>query len=131
MGAQPPFQPIDPMDMEFTPLTEVILNNPHSRLGQFHLDGEPQPGAYLELEGQTYQVLERKHRYLLKDGRYQRHEITLYVQKSHSPVEKSLWDGRWVMGDSTCKFNARSELLRCAVNPGGPCQHCIDYQSSV
>lgn len=126
-----PISPIDSMDMEFTPRTEVILNHPYSRLGQFQLDGNPQPGAYLELDGQTYQVLERKHRYLLKAGRYQLHETTLYVQKSHLPLEKSLWDGNWVIGDSTCKFNARSELLRCAVNPSGPCQNCVHYQPRV
>lgn len=29
------------------------------------------------------------------------------------------------MGDPTCRFNARSRYLRCAVNPAGPCLNCV------
>ncbi|MEP0869523.1 DUF6464 family protein [Trichocoleus desertorum AS-A10] len=32
-------------------------------------------------------------------------------------------------GDITCRFNARSAHLRCAVNPLGPCQDCRYYES--
>jgi len=32
------------------------------------------------------------------------------------------------VGDITCKFNARSPYLRCAVNPEGPCVGCSHYQ---
>ena len=32
-------------------------------------------------------------------------------------------------GDITCRFNARSPHLRCAVNPIGPCQDCRYYES--
>jgi hypothetical protein len=110
--------------------TEIVLSNTRSTLGHLYLNWNPQPGAYLELEGQTYLVLERKHRYLLKSGRYQLHKIALHVQKAHPLVEKSLVDGRWVIGDPTCTYNARSELLRCAVNPSGPCDRCIHYQPS-
>ncbi|HEY9903895.1 MAG TPA: DUF6464 family protein [Candidatus Sericytochromatia bacterium] len=107
---------------------EVILSHPSSTLGHLYLDWNPQPGAYLEVEGQTYMVLERRHRYLLKSGRYQLHKIALYVQKVDVPVEVSLLDGRWVIGDITCSYNARSELLRCAPNPRGPCDRCVHYQ---
>jgi len=109
-------------------LTEVILTHPYSTLGHLYLDGQPQPGTYLEVEGQTYLVLERKHRYLLKSGRYSLDKITLYVQKSHILTERSLLDGHWVIGDITCLYNARSELLRCAVNPNGSCDRCTHYQ---
>ncbi|WAL60717.1 DUF6464 family protein [Thermocoleostomius sinensis] len=34
----------------------------------------------------------------------------------------------YVIGDFTCRFNARSTYLRCAVNPFGPCQDCSHYQ---
>jgi hypothetical protein len=34
-----------------------------------------------------------------------------------------------LIGDITCKFNARSAYLRCAVNPDGPCQGCRYYQA--
>ena len=31
------------------------------------------------------------------------------------------------IGDITCSNNARSEFLRCAINPSGPCEGCKDY----
>jgi hypothetical protein len=111
-----------------SPITEVILTHPYSTLGHLHLDGQPQPGTYLEVEGQTYLILERKHRYLLKSGRYLLDKITLYVQRFPTLTERSLFDGHWVIGDISCLYNARSELLRCAVNPNGSCDRCIHYQ---
>ena len=33
-----------------------------------------------------------------------------------------------IIGDLSCRFNARSPYLRCAVNPLGPCQSCSHYQ---
>jgi hypothetical protein len=107
---------------------EVILSHPRSTLGHLYLDWNPQPGAYLEVEGQTYIVLERRHRYLLRSGHYQLHKIALYVQKFDAPADVSLLDGRWVIGDITCSYNARSELVRCAINPSGPCDRCVHYQ---
>jgi Family of unknown function (DUF6464) len=35
----------------------------------------------------------------------------------------------FVIGDITCELNAHSPLLRCAVNPQGPCAGCRDYQA--
>jgi hypothetical protein len=116
--------------MESQP-TEIILNQPQSSLGRVYLDWHPQPGAYLEVEGETYLVLERRHRYQLKSGRYQLHQTTLYVQPCERPQEKSLLDGQWVIGDATCFYNARSELLRCAVNPLGPCDRCPHYHAHL
>ena len=107
---------------------EIILSHPRSTIGHLPLPWNPQPGAYLEVDGQTYRVLERRHRYQLRSGRYQLHKIALYVQKCDALTEGSLLDGRWVIGDLTCRYNARSELLRCAVNPGGPCDRCPHYQ---
>jgi hypothetical protein len=34
----------------------------------------------------------------------------------------------FIIGDFTCQFNARSHLLRCAINPSGPCEGCLHYQ---
>ncbi|MEQ8381684.1 DUF6464 family protein [Coleofasciculus chthonoplastes] len=34
----------------------------------------------------------------------------------------------YLIGDITCRFNARSAYIRCAVNPLGPCDNCCDYQ---
>jgi hypothetical protein len=107
---------------------EVILSHSRFTLGHLYLDWNPQPGAYLEVEGQTYMVLERRHRYLLRSGRYQLHKIALYVQKCEIPADISLLDGRWVIGDITCSYNARSELVRCAINPSGLCDRCVHYQ---
>lgn len=35
----------------------------------------------------------------------------------------------YLIGDLTCRFNARSTHLRCAVNPSGPCKDCPYYES--
>ncbi|MBD1937599.1 DUF6464 family protein [Microcoleus sp. FACHB-68] len=32
------------------------------------------------------------------------------------------------LGDPSCRFNAKSAYIRCAVNPIGPCQDCPQYQ---
>lgn len=104
--------------------TEVIVTQPRKFLGRVKLDWNPQPGHYLDLKGKTYTVLERRHRYQLRSGRYQLAKIALYVQIASRPVEQSLISGHWVVGDANCRFNARSELLRCAVNPDGPCADC-------
>ncbi len=34
----------------------------------------------------------------------------------------------YIFGDLTCRFNARSPYLRCAVNPSGPCKECPYYE---
>jgi Family of unknown function (DUF6464) len=104
--------------------TEVILTQSRETLAKVRLDWTPQPGNYLDLDGQTYTVLERRHRYQLKYGRYKLDKIALYVQSAIRPEEQSLVDGDWVIGDATCIYNARSILLRCAVNPIGPCEGC-------
>ncbi len=108
--------------------TEIYQTHPRRSLGKVHLDWVPQPGAYLEHEGKTYTVLERRHRYQLKGGRYQLHHIALYVQATAWVGERTLWQGRWVVGDASCRLNAHSELIRCAVNPDGPCQDCRFYE---
>ncbi len=35
----------------------------------------------------------------------------------------------YIVGDITCRFNARSAYLRCATNPSGPCKQCPHYES--
>jgi hypothetical protein len=35
----------------------------------------------------------------------------------------------YLIGDISCKFNARSGDMRCAVNPWGPCEGCHDYEA--
>ena len=114
------------------PRTEIILSQSRTILSHQYsdqyLDWNPQPGGYLELEGQTHLVLERKHRYMLKAGRYELHQIVMHVQKSQLPAERRQIDGHWVIGDVTCFYNAQSAILRCAINPGGPCERCRHYR---
>ncbi|MBE9036347.1 DUF6464 family protein [aff. Roholtiella sp. LEGE 12411] len=109
--------------------TEVILTYPRESLGRVQLDWTPQPGNYLDFQGKTYAVLERRHRYQLKAGRYRLHNIAIYVQSAKRPSEKSLVQGRWVIGDASCRYNACSEIIRCAVNPDGPCKSCRFYEN--
>ena len=108
--------------------TEVILTNPPQSLGKFKLDGMPQPGEYLDLEGKTYAILKRHHNYQYKIGGFCLRKMSLYVQSAQRPSEQSLINGCWVIGDSSCRFNAKSEILRCAVNPEGPCEGCRHYE---
>ena len=117
-------QNIKPTDLP----TEVILNHPQQTIGKVQLDWNPQPGAYLDLEGKTYAVLERRHRYQYKSGKYRLQQVALYVQSVQRPSERSLVNGQWVAGDATCRFNARSAFVRCAVNPAGPCEGCRSYE---
>jgi hypothetical protein len=111
--------------------TQIILTHPRKPLGKVKLDWTPQPGNYLELKGKTYAVLERRHRYQLKAGRYRLQEIAIYVQSAQRPAERSFVQGRWVIGDASCRFNAHSEIIRCAVNPEGPCDRCRFYETSL
>lgn len=115
------------MEQESLP-TEIILSHPRQTVGNLRLDWNPQPGAYLDVEGKTYTVLERRHRYQFKSGKYHLQKIALYVQAAQRPAERSLVEGRWVIGDATCRYSARSELVRCAVNPEGPCEGCRFYE---
>ncbi|AFY55040.1 hypothetical protein Riv7116_2532 [Rivularia sp. PCC 7116] len=110
-------------------LTEVILTSSRESLGNINLDWTPQPGNYIDLKGKTYAVLERHHRYQLKEGRYCLHKIAIYVQSAKRPDEKTLVNGRWVIGDASCSYNALSEIVRCAVNPVGPCKGCKYFQN--
>ncbi|MGB3403399.1 MAG: DUF6464 family protein [Microcoleaceae cyanobacterium] len=107
---------------------EVIINHPQKSLGNISLDWHPQPGHDLNIEGQTYTVLERRQQYQLKLGRYHLAKIIIYVQPIQCLTERSFIQGKWVIGDASCRYNARSELIRCAINPMGLCQNCQDYE---
>jgi hypothetical protein len=108
--------------------TELILSATQRSLGHFFLPTQPQPGTVVFHAGCAYTVLERRHRYQFIHNHYQLHHITLYVQEARTPEEKTWMGQRWVWGDATCRYNAQSELIRCAVNPAGPCQTCLHYE---
>ena len=111
-------------------LTEVILSRSLQSLGKIYLDWHPQPGNSIEFKGKNYVILERHHHYQYKIGGYCLQKISLHVQESFQQDEKTLVRGRWVVGDASCRFNARSEIIRCAVNPPGPCHNCRYYETS-
>ncbi|PZU99775.1 MAG: hypothetical protein DCE90_00295 [Pseudanabaena sp.] len=104
--------------------TEIRTTHPEICLGKINLDWMPQPGNYIDVEGETYTILERRHRYQLRGGRYNLTSILVYVQRSPEKLERSFVNNRWVIGDANCRYSAVSEILRCAVNPDGPCQGC-------
>ncbi|PZO41915.1 MAG: hypothetical protein DCF19_08585 [Pseudanabaena frigida] len=50
--------------------------------------------------------------------------------KALPPADMTCIDGfGYVIGKVSCKYNARSLYIRCAVNPSGPCQDCRQYES--
>lgn len=53
------------------------------------------------------------------------------IQQNIIPVESDryyLESVGYLVGDISCRFNARSGYLRCAINPSGPCQGCRYYE---
>ncbi len=49
-----------------------------------------------------------------------------------SPRGRLGWFGPMsYLGDTSCRFNAHSPFIRCAVNPSGPCQGCSFYEASA
>ena len=87
----------------------------------------PFPGRWLSHGGVSYLVLQRRHRYRLRQGRYELAVMALQVKPEQQPADARHWQGQWVIGDPSCRFNARSPLLRCAVMPEGPCERCAHY----
>ncbi|MEO1620294.1 MAG: DUF6464 family protein [Cyanobacteria bacterium J06632_3] len=108
-------------------LTDIVLGDDKTLVGQLTLDRTLPPGTYIEFEGRTYQILVRRHQYQLKLGRYHLYKAIVHVKASIIPEERTLLNGCWVIGDISCIYNARSELVRCAINPSGPCSDCIHY----
>ncbi|MDX2270492.1 MAG: DUF6464 family protein [Cyanobacteriota bacterium] len=93
-------------------------------LAELVLTEHPHPGGVLQVDQQPYLVLEKRHSYWLRNGRYCLVAIRVLVR---SIPEREGSDAD-LIGDPSCRYNARSQLLRCAVNPDGPCQGCHHYQ---
>ncbi len=112
-------------------VAEIVSMTTQDCLGHLPLHGgeNPQPGYPVELDGKIYTVLERRHRYRYRGGRYQLHRIVLGVNAvENSPTDQTWFEGRRIVGDATCRFNARSPLLRCAIRPEGPCEGCAQRE---
>lgn len=87
----------------------------------------PQPGVWMQLGDASFLVLQRHHRYQLRNGRYELAAVALQVKAQRQPADARWWKNRWVIGDPSCRYNARTPLLRCAVLPDGPCECCAHY----
>ena len=109
----------------------VELEVAGQRMGRLSVDADLQPGAYLLYEGQTYAVLERRHQYQFRRGRYRLCKVVLHLQPVSRATEQSWVDGDWVLGKADCRFSAQSRLVRCAVNPAGPCEGCTAYEPAT
>ena len=88
----------------------------------------PHPGRWLAVGKKSFLVLQRRHRYRLRNGRYELATVALQVKAQSKPADAHWWNGRWVIGDPSCAYNARTPLLRCAVLPAGPCERCAHYK---
>jgi Family of unknown function (DUF6464) len=47
--------------------------------------------------------------------------LEVHQQEIMSPIRNAI-------GDTTCQYNAGSSMIRCAVNPCGPCEGCQHYE---
>ncbi|MFN6560055.1 MAG: DUF6464 family protein [Nostoc sp. ChiSLP01] len=68
------------------------------------------------------------------DFQYMIYEITLCDSRTESIADVICYEIRELIycipiGDSSCKFNAQSPKLRCAINPSGPCEDCDYYEN--
>jgi len=107
----------------------VFLSDTSQCVGEVLTTPTQQPGSLLEVEGAVYAVLERRHHYSLRSGRYRLDRIALYVKPVDGAAsERTFWRGQWVIGDPGCLYNACSPLIRCAPNPSGPCCGCRFYE---
>lgn len=110
---------------------ELLQSGSSQLLARFEvseLQAIPQPGLWMDWGSNSFLVLQRRHRYRLKDGRYQLTSVVLEVKPQAKPLDAQWWNGHWVIGDPHCHFNALSPLLRCAVLPEGPCASCSHFQ---
>ena len=108
---------------------EVWLTESDSSLGSYVLEERPLPGMEISLEGQDYLVMECRHRYALNLNRYELSRVVLWVKALYSATDKTWVEGRWILGNMDCRYNARSPVIRCAVNPDGPCDRCSNFQA--
>ncbi|NJL42133.1 MAG: hypothetical protein HC881_22590 [Leptolyngbyaceae cyanobacterium SL_7_1] len=58
------------------------------------------------------------------------HSVSIRRTPLARGIEYQYVDGiGYMIGDLSCRFNARSNYIRCAVNPYGPCQNCPFYEA--
>jgi len=57
----------------------------------------PHPGRWLCHGDRSFLVLQRRHRYRLRQGRYELATVALQVKPQKQPADALWWDGRWVI----------------------------------
>ncbi len=110
------------------PTVHLYRSDTAQWVGQIALDQGFPTTSYVEWEGQTWAVLERRHQYFLRGGTYQLNRVALFVRPMDPPKDRVQFQNNWVIGDPTCRYNAHSELLRCVPNPEGPCEGCRFFE---
>lgn len=58
------------------------------------------------------------------------HRLGRFYGYPHAPDHRYVEGIGYLFGDITCRYNARSPYIRCAVNPAGPCKECPYYEST-
>ena len=110
-------------------LVELRQAGSERLVDRMELDEAPHPGRWFEHGQNSYFVLQRRHRYALRSGRYQLACVVLSVKQQRQPLDARRFRHGWVIGDPSCRFNALSPLLRCAVLPDGPCDSCLHREA--
>ena len=58
---------------------------------------------------------------------YQHQERSRVSNYNHDYPQR---ETKYFIGDTTCRNNAHSPYIRCAINPSGPCEECSHYEKS-
>lgn len=106
-------------------LVELRQAGSEQPIDRIELEDPPHPGRWFLHGERSFLVLQRRHRYTLRSGRYQLSSLVLLVTAQQRPHDARPWRHGWVIGDPSCALNALSPLIRCAVLPEGPCEQCL------
>ena len=73
-------------------------------IDRIDLDDPPQPGRWFVVEEQSFLVMQRRHRYALRNGRYVMASVALMVKPQARPADATPWRHGWVIGDPDLSF---------------------------
>ena len=107
----------------------IINSQSSSIIKKINIDMTPEPGNWFILDNDSFFIYSKTNRYKLVDGIYKLSEIDLLVKYQKQPEDSTYIMNHWVIGNHECTYNALSPLLRCAVNPIGPCSECAEFRS--
>ena len=110
-------------------LIEIRQFGSEQPIDRLEMEDPPHPGRWFSVDASSFLVMQRRHRYRLRSGRYELSSVVLLVQSQKQPDDARWYRHGWVIGDPSCRFNARSPVLRCAVLPEGPCDRCVHREA--